>query len=85
MPTTRPRHVLTETDDLAAVLDDAAQRWPEDAGNRRRLLLHLIDAGHKAIDQTNERRRQAILRTSGDLTGVYGPDYLKQLRGDWPA
>ena len=28
MPTTRPRCPVTKTDELAATLDDAAQRWP---------------------------------------------------------
>jgi hypothetical protein len=27
VPTTRPRHLVTETDDLASALDAAAQRW----------------------------------------------------------
>ncbi len=29
VPTTRPRHVVTETDDLADALDAAARLWPE--------------------------------------------------------
>jgi len=32
-----------------------------------------------------ERRRAAILRTSGALTGVYEPGYLERLRDDWPT
>jgi hypothetical protein len=31
------------------------------------------------------RRRKAIRRTSGALTGAYEPGYLEQLRRDWPA
>lgn len=30
MPTARPRHMLTETDEVADALRDAAHRWPED-------------------------------------------------------
>lgn len=89
MPTTRPRHVLTETDELATALDDASQRWPADASDKRRLLLHLIEEGHKAIDPVvranHENRKRAILQTSGDLPGVYEPGYLDRLRDDWPA
>ena len=81
--------MLTETDDLAAALDDAARRWPEDAGNRRRLLLHLINEGHRAIDPAVrtqlDRRRRAILDTSGQLAESYGNRYLDDLRSDWPA
>ena len=89
MPTTRPRHVITETDRVARALDDAADRWPEDRGSRARLLLHLVEEGHRALvahdAQRHAERRAAIERTSGVLDGVYEPDYLQQLREDWPA
>ena len=88
MPTTRPRHVITETDDVARALDDAARRWPAERGNRRKLLLRLMEEGHRAIGDRDERgaaaRRAAAARTSGVLTGSYGDDYLKDLRADWP-
>ena len=88
MPTTKPRHTLTETDELAAALDAAARRWPEDAESRSRLLLRLVQAGGRAISEERDRelarRRSAIERTAGALTGVYPPDYLARLRNDWP-
>ena len=88
MPTARPRHTITETDEVARALDEAAQRWPEDAGTRGRLLVRLVEAGQAAIngDRDSERnaRRQAVRRTAGILTGVYRPDELKRLREDWP-
>ena len=88
MPTTRPRHTLTETDDLAAALDAAARRWPEDASSRSRLLLRLVDAGQRAIGEDGERerahRRAAVDRTHGQFSGVYGPEYLDRLRDEWP-
>jgi hypothetical protein len=49
MPTTRPRHLITETDQVAKALDDAARRWPEDRHSRARLLLHLVEEGHRAL------------------------------------
>jgi hypothetical protein len=87
MPTNRPRHTLTETDELTAALDAAARRWPEDAGSRSRLLLRLVEAGRRAIDEDRERarRRAAVDRTHGQFRGVYGPGYLDRLRDDWPA
>lgn len=89
MPTTRPRHVITETDQVARALDDAAARWPEDRGSRAKLLLHLVEEGHRALVahdvQRDAERRAAIERTSGVLNGVYEPDYLQRLREDWPA
>ena len=88
MPTTRPRHVITETDEIAKVLDDAAERWPEDRSNRRRLLYRLLIEGHSSAMQESaaERamRRAAIERTRGALSGIYREGYLADLRQDWP-
>ena len=88
MPTTRPRHTITETDPIAHALDEAAKRWPEDSDNRTKLLLHLVDEGRRAVRQQRERavaaRREVILRTAGTLTGVYGENYLADLRKDRP-
>jgi hypothetical protein len=88
MPTERPRLTITETDDVAEAIDLAAERWPE-TPSRRELLLRLVEQGRSVIererDEQADRRREAIRRTSGALTGVYEPDYLERLRDDWPA
>lgn len=88
MPTTRPRLTITETDELADTLDAAAARWPE-IRSRRELLLRLVAQGREVLDRERavetERRRDAIRRTSGALTGTYESDYLDRLRDDWPA
>ncbi len=87
MPTTRPRHFVTETDDLALALDAAAQRWPE--LSRPQLLVRLALEGDHAAQQAHDERRKrrlaAVEKHSGILTGSYGPDYLQQLREEWPA
>ncbi len=89
MPTARPRHLITETDQVARALDDAAQRWPADSDNRAKLLLHLVEEGHRAVVGQHEKvvrgRRNAVTRTSGALTGLYGEGYLDELRQDWPS
>jgi hypothetical protein len=86
MPTSRPRITITETAAVAEALDAAAVRWPEVA-SRRELLLRLVEQGRTAVDRDRadetERRRQALRRTSGALTGVYEPDFVERLRGDW--
>jgi hypothetical protein len=88
MPTTRPRLTITETDEVAAALDAAAARWPE-VRSRRELLLRLVEQGREVLDRdradTLTRRREAIRRTSGALTGAYEPNYLDRLRDDWPT
>jgi hypothetical protein len=88
MPTTRPRLTITETDEVAAALDAAAARWPE-VRSRRELLLRLVEEGREVIDRDQDeetaRRREAIRRTSGALTGAYELGDLKRLRDDWPA
>jgi hypothetical protein len=86
MPTSRRRHFVTETDDLAEALDDAARRWP--GLSRPQLLVRLALEGHHAAEQRADERRhrraEAIRAHSGVVTGVYGRDYLKRLREDWP-
>lgn len=88
MPTTRPRHTITETDKVARALDDAAQRWPENKHDRRRLLLHLVEEGQRVALRQHDvhlaERCAAVTHTSGALTGVYGADHLAELRQDWP-
>jgi hypothetical protein len=89
MPTARPRHLITETDPVAQALDEAARRWPEDRGARAKLLLHLVEEGHRALlDDAGNRRRArltAIKRTGGSLADVYDGSSLEILREDWPA
>ncbi len=89
MPTARPRHTVTESDEVAAALELAAARWPEDSDSRQRLLLRLVKAGSDALSaeqrQRLKKRRKAIADTSGSLTGVYRPGDLRRLRDDWRA
>ena len=88
MPTLHRRHAVTETEDIAAALDVARSVWPELADKPAALLRNLILAGEQALDARRnsaaQHRRHAIERTSGILTGVYGPGYLEDVRRDWP-
>ncbi len=81
--------MLTETDEVAAALRDAARRWPEDRERPAKLLLDLVREGHRAIaadeDRATARRLAATERSAGVLTGTYPPGHLEDLRGDWPA
>lgn len=86
VPTTRPRHQVTETDELAAALDQAAARWPE--LSRGQLITRLALEGHQAAllmrSQHRDDRRDALRRHRGALTGVYPTGHLHTLRQDWP-
>lgn len=87
MPTTRPRHYVTETDDLATALDAEASRWP--GLSRAQLLVQLALEGHQAAQRAHEerhhRRLAAVREHSGSLTGAYPTDYLDRMREEWPA
>jgi hypothetical protein len=84
----RPRHTITQTDEVTRALDDAARRWPEDRARPAKLLLSLVREGQRAIAVEDERataeRRDAIARTGGALTGAYPRGHLGRLRRDWP-
>jgi hypothetical protein len=89
MPTTRPRHQVTESDAVHRALQLAARRWPQDAAHPSRLLKNLIERGEQAINGEQERaqrrRRDAIRRHRGEGTGDYPPGYLKEVRRGWPG
>lgn len=88
MPTTKPRHLITETDAVAAALDAAARVWPDEAHSRSRLLVRLIELGRQQLADRQEQlvtnRLAAIDAAAGVATGAYGPGYLEELRRDWP-
>lgn len=88
MPTTRPRITITETDDVARMLDLAARKWPEAQASRGELLKRLAEQGAAALDVEREarikRRRAALAEAAGSLAGVYRPNELEELRKDWP-
>jgi len=88
MPTTNPRYAITETEDITNALEIARRTWPDLADKPGALLRQLILVGrntladdHAAADRT---RRQAVEATAGALRGVFGHDYLSELREDWP-
>ena len=89
MPTARPRHMVTETAELADALDAAARRWPAEGGDRAKLIRRLLDEGYRAILSDQEEkaaaRRKAVKRTAGALSGAFGEGHLDRLRDDWQA
>ena len=49
VPTSRPRYAITDTAAVARMLDDAAGRWPELAGDRKALLMRVLEIGARAV------------------------------------
>ncbi|MDN5796368.1 MAG: hypothetical protein L0H79_11540 [Intrasporangium sp.] len=88
MPTTRPRHAVTETPDIHEALVVAARRWPQDQGRPGLLLRRLIAEGRRSIEpqvaDMRADRLAALHRVSGSYTGMYEPGYLDELRAEWP-
>lgn len=86
MPTSRPRHQITETPAVEHALAVAARRWP--AESRSKLLLRLISTGSDALEhaenETLRSRRAAVDASSGKYTYAFESNYLAQLRQDWP-
>jgi hypothetical protein len=87
VPTSRPRHQITETPDVARALDAAARRWPGEP--RSTLLTRLIHAGATSLElvqnEAANSRIAAIEASSGKYSDAYYENYPTELRQDWPA
>lgn len=85
MPTSRRRYQVTETNDVARALDEAAKHWPNEP--RSRLIVRTIAAGGEALakDAALDIRLATLRRLQGSYPDAYGPGYLETLRADWPA
>jgi hypothetical protein len=82
VPTVRPRHLLTETDDIADAIDAAAALYPGES--RADVLRHLVQLGADTIAEAQGRHRCAVRDRAGRHPGLYPAGYLDDLRGDWP-
>ena len=88
MPTNRPRHMITETDQIGADLTAAAKVWPELAGQRTLLLRKVLEVGFATVElQANEKikgRLAKVQKLAGSMDGVWPADWRKELAEDWP-
>ena len=83
MPTMRPRHTLTETDEIADALDDAALAWPELRGDRGALLRKLLEAGRASV-HVDGGVHALLAEAAGAATGAYPRDARATLLAEWP-
>jgi hypothetical protein len=79
MPTTRPRHAITETPDVGEILDEAARRWGE---RPRGKLIQLILEDWAAGGRAPSARAAARARLEGSMPGTAG---AYDRHEDWPA
>lgn len=79
VPTTRPRHPITETPEIAEILDEAARRWGDlSRGKLIQLILHDWASGGHAPSA----RAAARMSLEGSMPGTSAAyDRSK----DWPA
>ncbi|ACZ30048.1 hypothetical protein Xcel_1017 [Xylanimonas cellulosilytica DSM 15894] len=85
MPTTKPRHAITETAAVAHALDVARRRWPGQPPTR--LLTRLIEAGTLVVEQEEADERARHRRALEELTALaqhYPEGYLGDVRTGWP-
>lgn len=79
MPTTRRRHPVTETDEVAQALDEAARTWPDVPRSQLipRILADWAAGGRSPAARAAARR---------DLVGsLPGSATLYDRGSDWPA
>jgi hypothetical protein len=84
MPTTRPRHAITETDAVAHALQVARRRWPGEPATR--LLTHLIETGASVVEQDDAAELTAHDDAVAALTSLatfYPEGYLSDVRAGW--
>ncbi|MEI8230997.1 MAG: hypothetical protein WCG32_00260 [Actinomycetes bacterium] len=86
MPTQRARHMITESDELSASLDKAAERWP-DCKSRTELLRLLIAEGSKALllkaDNVKMQREAALQSLQKIGNGLWPADFDAQRNSEW--
>jgi hypothetical protein len=87
MPTSRPRYQVTETPEVARALDRAAKRWPGEPRSRLLVLLVEVAGGVLADDEHVDvsSHQSAVLASAGRYAEAFSPNYLADLRADWPA
>ena len=89
MPTTRPRHMITETDQLSEALSQAAKLWPELSGQRTLLLRKVLEVGIETIEQEATQKTKSriagVEKLAGSMPGVWPANWKQELAEDWPS
>jgi hypothetical protein len=81
--TTRLRHLITETDQVAAAIDRVLTELP--GASRADALRHLIITGAELQQALRDNHRRRVRELAGGFPGLYPQGYLDDLRAEWPA
>lgn len=84
MPTTKPRHAITETESIARALRVARRRWPGQPATR--LLTNLIEEGASAVaraDAAEQAEHERAVARLARLADYYPQGYLDDVRDGW--
>jgi len=88
MPTSRTRHMVTESDQIKKAIDDAALVWPELANERAELLRNLISQGAEIVAAKakgkKKEREKAVKNLISIGTGLWPNNFLSQRKDEWP-
>lgn len=79
VPTAGPRHSVTETEEIAQVLDEASRRWPDVPRAKliRFIMLDWIQFGRSPSSRAESR--------SSLVGSLPGSSALYDRSGEWPA
>lgn len=75
--------MLTETDEIALAVNDAAVAWPNLRGDRVALLKKLVETGHAALN-VRGGVGELVRSAAGAATGVYPRNARAELLAEWP-
>lgn len=79
VPTTRPRHAVTETDEVTEILDEASRRW-SDAPRAKLILLVMRDWAKGGRSPSSRVRAR-----EGLIGALPGSSDLYDRAEEWPA
>jgi hypothetical protein len=72
VPTTKPRFQVTDTGRTSALLDRAARSWPELAGDRKALLMRLVETGAEQLPGDGDELEQRLREHVGEWVAIGG-------------
>ncbi|MDR1186130.1 MAG: hypothetical protein LBK95_01530 [Bifidobacteriaceae bacterium] len=86
MPTDHARYMVTDTGPTRHTLDVPQRHWP--TTKRSRALVELARIGDEELERSDAAQARAHSEAVNALTafaGTFPPEYLEDLRDEWPS